>query len=115
MKDRRCLVFAHRKSIEGRIHKQSVPKCLGKVQAVTTTLQENQQSIKDEFRKYVSSLALEQEDFSVCELNASASRARLSSLGRVIQAGAMRVRFLAHVSTAASEIRERDEQSVLGN
>lgn len=74
MKDRRCLVFAHRKSIEGRIHKQSVPKCLGKVQAVTTTLQENQQSIKDEFRK-----------------------------------------FLAHVSTAASEIRERDEQSVLGN
>ena len=26
MKDRQCLVLAHRKSTEGRMHKQSVPK-----------------------------------------------------------------------------------------
>mmetsp|Transcript_69953 Transcript_69953/g.145835 ORF Transcript_69953/g.145835 Transcript_69953/m.145835 type:complete len:190 (+) Transcript_69953:396-965(+) len=72
LKESQCLILAHRKT-DGKVAKQTSAKALAKIHSVSTTLEDNQPFIKEEFDK-----------------------------------------FLVHVTAAAAEMRDREEQNVLG-
>mmetsp|Transcript_31682 Transcript_31682/g.63730 ORF Transcript_31682/g.63730 Transcript_31682/m.63730 type:complete len:103 (+) Transcript_31682:395-703(+) len=52
LKDTQCVIFGHRKS-DGKVAKQTQAKALSKIQSVSTTLEENQKDIKDEFDRFL--------------------------------------------------------------
>mmetsp|Transcript_41488 Transcript_41488/g.97501 ORF Transcript_41488/g.97501 Transcript_41488/m.97501 type:complete len:189 (+) Transcript_41488:237-803(+) len=52
LKDSQCIIFGHRKS-DGKPAKQTQAKALSKIHSVSTTLEENQKDVKDEFNRFL--------------------------------------------------------------